>query len=198
MRINERLIALAREGRRVVRLKGGDPMMFGRGGEEALALAAAGVPFRIVPGISAGLGGLAAAAIPITHRGIGRSITFATGHATAGGEPDWRALAGGADTLVLYMVRGRMPAIAAALQAGGRSPDEPVAFVADATTPRQSVIRTTLAESGAVAETLSDGPATLVVVGEVVGLRDALLPWMQGTAPAAPPLHETQPVAARG
>ncbi len=93
LRINARLIVLARQGLRVVRLKGGDPMLFGRGGEEALALAVAGIGFRIVPGISAGVGGLAAAALPATHRGIGRSVAFATGHATAEGDPDWPAMA---------------------------------------------------------------------------------------------------------
>lgn len=181
LRINERLIALARKGLRVVRLKGGDPMLFGRGGEEALALSAAGIAFRIVPGVSAGIGGLASAALPATHRGIGRSVAFATGHATAEGDPDWPAMARAADTLVLYMARGRMAGIAAALMAGGRAADEPVAFVSDATTPRQRVRVTTLAEAGAVAAAIPPEAATLVVVGRVVALREALAPWARSS-----------------
>ena len=121
LRINERMIRLAREGNRVVRLKGGDPLVFGRGGEEALALAAAGIRFRIVPGISAGIGGTAAAGIPVTHRGLARSVAFVTGHDASGGLPDldWSALARGADVLVLYMALRRIGAIAARLRAAG-------------------------------------------------------------------------------
>ena len=153
LRINERLIRLAREGHRVVRLKGGDPLVFGRGAEEALALAAAGVPFRIVPGISAGIGGTAAAGIPTTHRGLAHSVAFVTGHDASGELPadlDWDALARGADVLVLYMAlaadrrdRGAPAARRAAM------PSEPVAFITEATTPRQRVVVTTLAEAEA-------------------------------------------------
>ena len=122
MRINERLIELARAGHRVVRLKGGDPMVFGRGAEEALALAAAGIRFRIVPGISAGIGAAAAAGIPVTHRGLAHSVAFATGHDTTGELPaiDWTALARGADVLVLYMALRHIGAIAAHLRGAGR------------------------------------------------------------------------------
>jgi uroporphyrin-III C-methyltransferase len=169
-------------------------MLFGRGGEEALALAAAGIAFRIVPGISAGVGGLASIALPATHRGVGRSIAFATGHATAEGDPDWPAMARAADTLVLYMARGRMAGIAAGLMAGGRAADEPVAFVSDATTPRQRVRITTLAEAGAVAAAIPPEAATLVVVGRVVALRDAIAPWLQ--TPPAGRLPVAAPVAA--
>ena len=133
LRINERLIRLARDGHRVVRLKGGDPLVFGRGGEEALALAAAGVRFRIIPGISAGIGGAAAAGIPVTHRGLAHSVAFVTGHDASGELPDldWPALARGADVLVLYMALRRIGAIAAQLRAAGprrrrsRSPSSP-------------------------------------------------------------------------
>ena len=123
LRINERLIRLAREGHRVVRLKGGDPLVFGRGGEEALALAAAGVRFRIIPGISAGIGGTAAAGIPVTHRGLAHSVAFVTGHDASGELPelDWAALARGADVLVLYMALRRIGPIAARLLAAGRA-----------------------------------------------------------------------------
>ncbi len=125
LRINQRLIDLARQGLRVLRLKGGDPFVFGRGGEEALALAAAGVPFRIVPGITSGIGGPAYAGIPVTHRMRAQSVAFVTGHAAGSGDPpavDWPALAKGADTIVLYMGLARLDAIAQALLGAGRAP----------------------------------------------------------------------------
>src|SRR5215510_5876161 len=112
--ITDRLIALARGNLRVLWLKGGDPCVFGRGGEEALALAAAGVPFRIVPGITAGIGGLAYAGIPVTHRDTNSAVTFLTGHDSDGAVPgglDWRAIAQGAPVLVLYMAARNMPSI---------------------------------------------------------------------------------------
>src|SRR3954451_24489603 len=133
--INNRLIQLARQGQRVVRLKGGDPLVFGRGGEEALALAAAGIPFRIVPGISAGLGGTAAAGIPLTHRRLARSITLATGHDSAGGlsDIDWASLGRSTDVLVLYMATRQIGAIAEQLIEAGRGRDESVALISNAT-----------------------------------------------------------------
>ncbi len=161
LRINERLIRLAREGHRVVRLKGGDPLVFGRGGEEALALAAAGVAFRIVPGISAGIGGTASAGIPTTHRGLAHSVAFVTGHDSSGTLPrdlDWDALARGADVLVLYMApaphRRRSQT---RLCAAGRSASEPIAFITDATTPRQCVRIATLADAARTAADDSNG-----------------------------------------
>jgi uroporphyrin-III C-methyltransferase len=184
MRINERLIGLARQGLRVVRLKGGDPMVFGRGGEEALALAAAAVPFRIVPGISAGVGGLAGAAMPLTHRSLGRSVAFATGHDARGTLPDgtdWAALARGADVLVLYMALGQAGAIADKLIAAGRPASEPIAFVTDATTPRQQVRLATLGAAAVMAEQIPRAAATLIVVGPVVALRAMLAPWQDAT-----------------
>lgn len=181
LRINQRLIQFARAGHRVVRLKGGDPMLFGRGGEEVLALAAAGVPFRIVPGITAGIGGAAAAGIPTTHRGLGQSVVFATGHG-AGREPDWQAVARSADVLVLYMALRRIDAITAGLRTGGRAADEPVAFITSATTPRQRVRITTLAEAPQVAASIERVAPTLIVVGPVVALH-ALVAAGQITAP---------------
>ena len=184
MRINQHLIQLARRGLRVVRLKGGDPLVFGRGGEEALALAAAAVPFRIVPGLSAGIGGLASAGIPLTHRTLGRSAVFVTGHDASGHLPhgtDWAALARGGDVLVLYMALRQIAAIAGRLIAAGRSPNEPVAFVSDASTPRQLVRLATIGTAAAVAETMPPGPPMLIVVGPVVALRAMLAPWQDAT-----------------
>jgi uroporphyrin-III C-methyltransferase len=172
LRINQRLIALARQGLRVVRLKGGDPLIFGRGGEEALALAAAGIPFRIVPGISAGIGGTVAAGIPLTHRGLTRNVTFATGH-DAGATLDRVART---DVLVLYMAARRLGAIAARLIAAGRDPAEAVALIQDATLAEQTVEITTLAE--AVDRADAKAP-TLVVIGPVVTVRQRLAEWQQ-------------------
>jgi uroporphyrin-III C-methyltransferase len=184
LRINQRLIDLARAQLRVVRLKGGDPFVFGRGGEEALALAAAGVPFRVVPGITSGLSAPAYAGIPATHRMRAQTVAFVTGHNAGGGGPravDWTALAKGAQTIVLYMGLKRLPEIAAALLSAGRAPDEPVALLSEATTPRQRRTLTTLAEAAA-SERTDQGP-TLIVIGPVVELSDLLSPW-QETAPA--------------
>jgi uroporphyrin-III C-methyltransferase len=181
--ISAKLVQLARRGQRVLRLKGGDPFVFGRGGEEALALVAAGVPFRVVPGVTAGIGGLAYAGIPATHRAINAAVTLVTGHSTEGDVPDgldWTALARGAPVLVLYMALKHLADIAARLRAGGRGPDEPVAVIAHATTPRQQVVETTL--DACVADVARAGiePPAVIVVGGVVRLR-AALDW-QGAA----------------
>ena len=183
LRINERLIRLAREGYRVVRLKGGDPLVFGRGGEEALALAAAGIRFRIVPGISAGIGGTASAGIPVTHRGLARSVAFVTGHDAAGDLPDidWASLSRGADVLVLYMALRRIGAIAAQLLSAGRNGTEPVAFISDASTPRQQVTIATLASAERAAADIPADAATLIVIGPVVELQPLLAACQQAT-----------------
>jgi len=175
--ISRTLVAYAREGLRVLRLKGGDPFIFGRGGEEALALVAAGVPFRIIPGISAGVGGLAYAGIPATHRDTNSAVTFLTGH-EAGGEVthsvDWAGIAKGSPVIVIYMALKHLGVITEQLIAHGRSAREPVAIVSKATLPEQMVIETTLA--GAVADAAASGiePPSLVVVGQVVRLRGGL------------------------
>lgn len=188
MRINQRLIDLARANLRVVRLKGGDPLVFGRGGEEALALAAAGISCQIVPGISAGIGAAAAAGIPVTHRGLAHSVAFVTGHDSSGGVPDldWAALARGADVLVLYMALRQIGAIAAHLRAAGRAASEPVAFITEATTPRQSVTVTTLADAERIAAAIPRTAPTLIVVGPVIALR----PLLAGQAIQSPPEKE--------
>jgi uroporphyrin-III C-methyltransferase len=160
-----------------------------------LALAAAGVPFRIVPGISAAIGGMASAGIPLTHRTLGRSVVFATGHDAQGGlaDIDFAALAR-TDVLVFYMALRQADAIAARLIAAGRDPDEAVAFVSDATTRRQHVTLATLATAGAEAASLPRHAPTLIVVGPVLALRDMIAPLQQAT----PMTLEQQPLAVAG
>lgn len=175
--ISLRLVELARAGHRVLRLKGGDPFVFGRGGEEALTLIEHGVPFRIVPGITAGIGGLAYAGIPVTHREVNHAVTFLTGHDSSGVVPDridWEAIGRGSPVIVMYMAMKHIATISAHLIAAGRSPDEPVAFVCDAATASQRVLETTLGR--AEADVLASGlePPAIVVVGEVVRLRPSL------------------------
>jgi len=178
--ISHRLIQLARDGKRVLRLKGGDPFVFGRGGEEALALVRAGVPFRIVPGVSSGIGGLAYAGIPVTHRDVNSAVTFITGHDMTGDVPgglDWAALARGAPVIVVYMALAHLRQIAERLLAHGRAPGEAVAIVSKATLPEQTVVESTLAGCADAALAHAVEPPCLVVVGEVVRLR-AGLDWL--------------------
>jgi uroporphyrin-III C-methyltransferase len=178
--ISHRLVQLARDGRRVLRLKGGDPFVFGRGGEEALALVAAGVPFRIVPGVSAGIGGLAYAGIPITHREVNSVVTFVTGHDASGivpGSVDWESVAKASPVIVVYMALKHIATIADRLIAAGRAPDEPVAIVSRATTAQQCVLETTLAGAGADAAASGIEPPALVAIGQAVTLR-AGLDWL--------------------
>ncbi len=172
--ISSLLVELAKEGHRVLRLKGGDPFVFGRGGEEAQALARAQVPFRIVPGITAGIGGLAYAGIPVTHRDTNHSVTFITGHGIDGKltQLDWAAVSRGAPTLVFYMGRKFAGEIARLLVAAGRSANEPAAIVANAARADQQVILTTLGE---LPETAEQAPSlAIMVVGENVSLAREL------------------------
>ena len=179
--ISRTLVSLARKEKRVLRLKGGDPFVFGRGAEEALALARAGVPFRIVPGVTAGIGGLAYAGIPLTHRDTNHVVTFLTGHGADGKLPklDWVAIARGSPTIVLYMARKYAGEIAAKLIAAGREPNEPAAIVSNASFADQIVRVTTLKELGPAAAE-SAAPAILVI-GENVRLR-AGLDWLGALA----------------
>ncbi|QCO01532.1 uroporphyrinogen-III C-methyltransferase [Azospirillum argentinense] len=182
--INARLVELAREGRRVLRLKGGDPFVFGRGGEECLALAEAEIPFRVVPGVTAGIGGLAYAGIPVTHRGFGTTATFVTGHDKAGGLPadlDWNVLARLPGALVFYMALGTIGTIAERLEAAGKPPMTPVAIVSSASTEAQSVIETNLAHCARDVVRLQAKRPAIVVVGEVVRLRALIGAWQQTT-----------------
>ena len=175
--ISLRLVELARAGHRVLRLKGGDPFVFGRGGEEALALVEHGVGFRVVPGITAGIGGLAYAGIPATHREINHAVTFLTGHDSSGSVPDridWEAIARGSPVIVMYMAMKHIAHITGELIKAGRSPDEPVAFVCNAATAQQTVLETTLVRAEADAQAAGIEPPAIVVVGEVVRLRPSL------------------------
>ena len=179
--ISLQLIALAKAGKRVLRLKGGDPYMFGRGGEEAGALHRAGIKFRIVPGISSGLGGLAYAGIPITHRDTNHAVMFLTGHDESGAVPqgvDWPAVAQAAPVLVMFMAVKHLGAIAGRLLAAGRDPNERLAIVSHAASPQQNVIETTLGEAAA----LTDVPTpAIVVLGPVSAYRESL-DWYVGQA----------------
>jgi uroporphyrin-III C-methyltransferase len=179
--ISLQLIELARAGQRVLRLKGGDPFMFGRGGEEAGTLAAARVPFRIVPGISSGLGGLAYAGIPITHRETNQAVLFLTGHDDSGSVPqavDWNAVAKAAPVIVMFMAVKHLGSIAEKLLAAGRDGADRLAIVSHAATPLQSVIETTLAD----VHRLTDLPTpAIIVLGPVSGYRSSL-DWYIGKA----------------
>ena len=178
--ISARLVRHARAGKRVLRLKGGDPFVFGRGGEEALALVAARIPFRVVPGITAGIGGLGWAGIPLTHRDTNHAVTFVTGHGVTGEVPDgldWDALARGAPALVFYMALKHLGTIAAKLIAAGRRPDEPVAIVSRAASHRQIVLETTLGRADADAASSGIEPPAIVAIGAIVRLR-AGLDWL--------------------
>ena len=180
--INRLLVRLAREGWQVVRLKGGDPFIFGRGGEELEELLAAGVPFEVVPGITAACGAGAYAGIPLTHRDYAQSVVFATGHRRAGESAlDWAALARPRQTAVIYMGVGMLPSHCAALIAHGRGADTPAALVENGTLPSQRIVVGTLATLPDIATAAGIRPPALLIVGEVVGLAGKLA-WFQGAA----------------
>jgi uroporphyrin-III C-methyltransferase len=174
-RIHELLVTHARAGRTVVRLKGGDPFVFGRGGEEAAACAAAGIRWEVVPGVTSAVSAAASAGIPVTHRGVAASFAVVTAHRARGEEaPDWRALAG-VDTLVVLMGVKRLAEVTAELLAAGRSPATPAAVIERATLPGSRVVRGTLEDLAArAAEAGIRSPAT-IVVGEVAALGEELL-----------------------
>ncbi len=175
--ITLKLVEFARQNKRVLRLKGGDPFVFGRGGEEALALSENNIPFRIIPGISAGIGGLAYAGIPVTHRDINHSVTFLTGHDANGVVPSavkWKCVSNGSPVIVMYMAMKHWSNIRGKLLEHGRGEDEPVAFVCEATTPNQRVLVTTLGESLTDLESSGIEPPAIVVVGKAVNLRNQL------------------------
>jgi len=172
-RINELLIEHARAGRRVVRFKGGDGYVFGRGGEEALACAAAGVPVRVIPGVSSAIAGPALAGIPVTHRSLTQGFTVVSGHVPPGDERstlEWAALAGLSTTLVILMGTLHLPEITAALVAAGKDAGVPAAVVEKAGTPQQRVVRATVGSIADAARTHGVRPPAIVVIGEVAGL----------------------------
>jgi uroporphyrinogen III methyltransferase/synthase len=174
---NALLVELARSHRRVVRLKGGDPFVFGRGGEEALVLRAAGVPFEVVPGITAGVAAAAYAGIPITQRGMAASVAFVTGHedpTKPDTDIDWEHLSRGVGTVVFYMGVGRMAENFRRMAAAGRSADTPAAVIEWGTYPRQRTVVGTMATLPRLAAEARIGAPALVVVGDVVGLREEL------------------------
>ncbi|MXZ45741.1 MAG: uroporphyrinogen-III C-methyltransferase [Chloroflexi bacterium] len=180
--INAALVEHARAGKRVVRLKGGDPFVFGRGGEELEALAEAGIEATVVPGVTSAIGGLAAAGIPVTHRGVAASFAVVTGHedpTKPAAQVRWAELATATDTLVVLMAVGRLDGIARALIDGGRDPATPAALVVDATTPRQRVVESTLGGISEAAREAGVEPPALLVVGEVVAVRERVEPALR-------------------
>ena len=192
--ISLQLVDLARAGKRVLRLKGGDPFVFGRGGEEAQTLVQHGVPVRIIPGISAGIGGLAYAGIPVTHRDVNQSVTFVTGHDQSGNTPsalDWAAISKGSQVIVIYMGMKHIAQIAQKLIAAGRSLTEPCAVVTTATTADQQVLETTL---GTIVDDIATSgmqPPAIICVGQSVLMRQ-VLDW-QGQA-AGQPVRDMDPL----
>ena len=192
--INQLLARLAKEGKRVLRLKGGDPFIFGRGGEEIDTLAAEGVPFQVVPAITAASGCAAYAGIPLTHRDYAQSVTFVTGHLKDGSmNLDWPRLAQPAQTVVFYMGLVGLPVIVRELIAHGADPQLPIALVQQGTTQKQKVYTGTLTNIGGIVAQDPPKPPTLIIVGRVVELHQKLS-WYQ--APGDSDLGATTPVGA--
>jgi len=171
--IERLMVRLASHGNVVARIKGGDPFVFGRGGEEALTLAKAGIECEVIPGITAGIGVPAALGIPVTHRGLARGVTFVTGHTRDGSGPDWAALARTDTTLVIYMGMQRVVEITAALQAAGMPATTPAAAIQNGTTEFERHVIATLATLADAARAAVLGSPSLIVIGEVVGLARA-------------------------
>jgi uroporphyrin-III C-methyltransferase len=205
---NARLVELARAGKHVVRLKGGDPFVFGRGGEEMEHLAAAGVPFEVVPGVTSAVGGPGAAGVPVTHREHASSVTFVTGHedpTKSESAVDWAALAATGGTLVVLMGVGRLPDYAAALREAGMPAETPVALVERATWPDARVAVGTLATAVDVRDREGIEPPAVTVIGEVAATRERVRAFLRnrtgdrgvdGGSPAgADPSAETDPDA---
>jgi uroporphyrinogen III methyltransferase / synthase len=196
-KLHPRVLELALAGKRVVRLKAGDPLVFGRGGEEAEELRAAGIAFEIVPGVSAALGAAAYAGIPLTHRNVSSDVTLATGHDLAHGAAsptEWQKLARGSGTIVLFMAARRLAENLSRLVESGRSATTPAAYVAAATTARQHVIVGTLADLDDRVkrdETADPSHPALIIIGDVVSLR-ARVAWIESG-----PLHGTRVLVAR-
>jgi uroporphyrin-III C-methyltransferase len=179
---NRRLVELAREGKHVVRLKGGDPFVFGRGGEEMEHLAREGIPFEVVPGITSAIAGPAAAGIPVTHREYASSVSFVTGHEDPTKEEsavDWEALAATGGTIVVLMGVGKLPDYTAELRRVGVDPETPVALVERATWPGMSVATGTLDTIVDVRDEAGIEPPAITVIGEVASTRDRVVDFLQ-------------------
>jgi len=179
---NRRMVELAREDNGVVRLKGGDPFVFGRGGEEAEHLAAAGVPFEVVPGVSSAVAGPAVAGVPLTHREHASAVTIVTGHEDPAKEEsavDWEALAATGGTLVVLMGVGRLPEYARALRAAGMAPDTPVAMVERATWPHQRVATGSLATIVDERDRVGIEPPAVTLIGPVAATRERVLEFLR-------------------
>ena len=175
--INALLVSLARRAGKVVRLKGGDPYIFGRGSEEVDVLRDAGVPYTVVPGITSAQGIASVTGVPLTHRGLATGVRFVTGHCRAGHDLDldWEGLADAETTLVVYMGRGHATEISRRLIQTGRAPETPVMLVVDGTRPSEERHFTTLANLGPIAAGLDKRRPTLIVIGQVVSLADDLV-----------------------
>jgi uroporphyrin-III C-methyltransferase len=180
--INDVLIERARRGRRVLRLKGGDPFVFGRGFEEAIALAEAGIRFRLIPGVTAGLAATALAGIPATTRDTNHAVVLAAGHRAEDGTStaDWAALARLGQPIILYMPMAQLADIARALEEGGLAADTPAAMIQSATTGQERVVESRLGTLSADAAKSGIGSPCIVVIGAVAGLRRQLLTSMAG------------------
>ena len=187
--INERLATLAREGKTVVRLKGGDPFVFGRGGEEAAYLADHDVPFEVVPGVTSAIGGPAVAGIPVTHRDHASSVSFVTGHEDPTKDEsavDWDALAATGGTIVVLMGVGKLPDYTAALGEAGMAPETPVALVERATWPDQRVATGTLETIVEARDAVGIEPPAITVIGDVAGERERVVEFLRGYGVDAP------------
>jgi uroporphyrin-III C-methyltransferase/precorrin-2 dehydrogenase/sirohydrochlorin ferrochelatase len=172
-RIHELMVRLAREGKRVARLKGGDPFVFGRGGEEIEVLAANDIPYCVVPGITAALGAASSAVLPLTHRRLAQSVTFVNGHQGEGALPDWRFFANPQHTVVFYMAVGQLTEIVTRLRAAGAAPAHPAALVSHATLPEQLILRGSLSNIAALAAEGQVQPPALLIVGAVAAFAAA-------------------------
>jgi uroporphyrinogen III methyltransferase/synthase len=193
--IDRLLVDAAARARVVVRLKGGDPFVFGRGGEEAIALSEAGVPFEVVPGVTAALGAAAYAGIPLTHRRVASQVTFMTGHEDPAHESsriDWEHVAGGSGTLVIYMGLQNLRALAERLVRCGRAADTPAAVVGSATGPTERVVTAPLAQIADAAEHAQIAAPALIIVGDVVTLRERL-EWRMGSPRGAQGVPRAKP-----
>ncbi len=181
---NDRLVELAKAGRTVVRLKGGDPFVFGRGGEEMEHLATAGVPFEVVPGITSAIGGPGVAGIPVTHREHASSVSFVTGHEDPTKDEsaiDWEALAATGGTIVVLMGVGKLPAYTAELQDAGMDPETPIALIEQATRPSMQVAVGTLDTAVDIRDEVGIEPPAITVIGEVATTRERVCQWIDQT-----------------